>query len=138
MALDSILFLESVTNQFQGNFEESFIAKVRKDRAVLVLENHCDEACISEKVFIAYSASGVVPMYHGAPDVHMWQPHVYGCYRVQNTTSPSQLCMSITLPTMTPKRKGTSYYIDHYCPFNSNFVCHLCCHAYKLKMDYQP
>ena len=79
MALASILFLESVTNRFRGNFEESFIAKVRKYRAVLVLENHCEEACISEKVFLAYSTSGVVTMYHGAPDVHMWPPgnHTY-------------------------------------------------------------
>ena len=44
------------------DYEASFIGKVRKYRAVLVFENDCEEAYISE-IFLAYSAKGVVPIY---------------------------------------------------------------------------
>ena len=72
------MFLKSLT-RLQVNFEQSFMAKVRKYRAVLVFENHRQKAYITENIFTVYSAGRVVPIYHGAPDVHMWLPgnHTY-------------------------------------------------------------
>lgn len=133
------------SDRFGENFEESFIAKVKKYRAVLVFENHRQEAYISEKIFIAYSARGVVPIYHGAPDVHMWLPGNHTYVDATQYRSPQALAdyIKLLLTNDSVYEYHTTNYdtqkvisaLDHYCPPKDDYMCHLCRHAYKLKMD---
>ena len=133
------------SDRFQGDFVESFTAKVRKYRAVLVFENHREESYISEKIFAAYSAGGVVPIYHGAPDVHMWLPGNHTYVDATKYKTPQALAdyIKLLLTSDTVYEYHTSNYdtekvitfLDQHCPPKDDYICHLCRHAYKLKKD---
>ena len=133
------------SDRFQRDFEESFIAKVSKYRAVLVFENHREEAYISEKIFLAYSAHGVVPIYHGAPDAHMWLPGNHTYVDATKYETPQALADYIKLlltndtlyqyHTTNYDTKKVINFLDQHCPPKDDYMCHLCRHAYKLKKD---
>ena len=129
----------------QPNFEASFIEKVKPYRAVLVFENHQEEAYISEKIFSAFSAKGVIPIYLGAPDVHMWLPGNHTYVDAAQYETPNALAEYIKLiltndtvyqyhTTNYDTRKVLSF-LDQHCPPEDDYVCSLCHHAYKLKRD---
>ena len=132
-------------DRFQVNFEQSFMAKVRKYRAVLVFENHRQEAYISEKIFTVYSAGGVVPIYHGAPDVHKWLPGNHTYVDATKYKTPQALAdyIKLLLSNDTVYEYHTTNYdtqkvikfLDRYCHPKDDYMCRLCQHAYKLKMD---
>lgn len=133
------------SDRFQSNYETSFISKVKPYRVVLVFENHRQEAYISEKIFAAFSANGVVPVYHGAPDVHMWLPgnHTYVDATQYDTPEALADYIKLILNNDTVYEYHTTNYdtqkvldfLDQRCPPKDDYICHLCRLAYKLKKD---
>ena len=127
------------------DYEASFIAKVRKYRAVLAFENACEEAYISEKIFLAYSAKGVVPIYLGAPDVHMWLPGNHTYVDAAKYKTPHALANYIELlltndsvyeyHTTNFHTQKVINFLDCHCHSKEDYMCQLCRHAHKLKMD---
>lgn len=129
----------------QYDREASFIAKVKRYRAVLVFENHRQESYISEKIFLALSANGVIPIYYGAPDVHMWLPgnHTYVDATQYDTPEALADYIKLILSNDTVYEYHTTNYntqkvldfLGQHCPPEDDYICHLCRHAYKLKRD---
>ena len=135
----------SRSDRFVSNFEASFISKVKPYRVVLVFENNRQESYISEKIFSAFSANGVIPVYYGAPDVHMWLPgnHTYVDATQYDTPEALADYIKLILNNDTVYEYHTTNYdtqkvldfLDQHCPPKDDYICHLCRHAYELKRD---
>ena len=127
-----------VPDRNQPNFEASFIEKVKPYRAVLVFENRQEESYISEKIFSAFSAKGVIPIYLGAPDVHMWLPGNHTYVDAAQYETPNALAdyIKLILTNDTVYQYHTTNYdtqkvltfLDQHCPPEGDYICHLCHH----------
>ena len=128
-----------------GDYEASFIAKVSKYRAVLVFENTNEKYYVTEKIFLAYSAKGVVPIYHGPPDAHMWLPGNHTYVDATKYKTPSDLANYLKrlltndslyeYHTTNFDSQKVINFLDSHCHSKDDYMCQLCHHAYKLKMD---